>query len=566
MDKKGQEEDKRNIPRIRSEHLDGIYFYKNLQTGYSYIEENSYLPVKIMEQQDFLESIYQNDWIDSEDRGKVINLYERIKQGMTEPIHMQELSAEIRVKEHSPGKELVRIRLYLDLDEQGLIRAYVGKAKILSRKELEDREILMSFSNDKNPAIFINRIARFMEKNPERQYAFIQFDIRKFRYINETYGSDKGDEILRYISDTLEVMCDDDHIYCRLSADLFEIVTYYNGSDEEILEFIDILDARLHRCGDIRFQMSYGISIAPGTSKAYRKHGDEAGLARVYIKNSVLKKAAFFNALQKQDNNQVARVEEIEEQALENGEFHIYLQPKYTYDKNRGKIVGAEALVRWIDSENHIKSPAEFIPIFEKNGFILKLDQFMWEGCCRLLRKWMDDGRTPVPISVNVSRIYLGKTDVVGYIQNLIKKYCIPIELLQIEITETAENQETIQYANDFKAAGFTLMMDDFGSGLSSLRMLKDTPFDVLKMDRLFLDECLENEHGKMIVSHVISMSGDLGLDIIAEGVETREQADFLYDHGCQTAQGFYFSRPVPVAEFEKMWVSQENGNEKKEK
>lgn len=122
------------------------------------------MPVKIMEQQDFLESIYQNDWIDSEDRGKVINLYERIKQGMTEPIHMQELSAEIRVKEHSPGKELVRIRLYLDLDEQGLIRAYVGKAKILSRKELEDREILMSFSNDKNPAIFINRIARFMEK------------------------------------------------------------------------------------------------------------------------------------------------------------------------------------------------------------------------------------------------------------------------------------------------------------------------------------------------------------------------------------------------------------------
>lgn len=143
MDKKGQEEDKRNIPRIRSEHLDGIYFYKNLQTGYSYIEENSYLPVKIMEQQDFLESIYQNDWIDSEDRGKVINLYERIKQGMTEPIHMQELSAEIRVKEHSPGKELVRIRLYLDLDEQGLIRAYVGKAKILSRKELENREILI---------------------------------------------------------------------------------------------------------------------------------------------------------------------------------------------------------------------------------------------------------------------------------------------------------------------------------------------------------------------------------------------------------------------------------------
>lgn len=552
-------EDKRNIPRIRSEHLDGIYFYKNIRTGYCYIEENTYLPAEFMETQDFLGTLYQSDWIVPEDCGKIINLYERVEQGIQENIHMQELFAEARLQVHSMGRNLVLIVLYLDLDEDGRIQSYVGKVKILYGKELEDREILTSFTNDKNPAIFINRIARFMEKHPERQYAFIQFDIRKFRYINETYGSEKGDEILKYISDTLQVMCDSNHIYCRLSADLFEIVTYYNGSDEEILKFIDMIDARLHRCGEIRFNLSYGISIAPGTTKAYRQHGDEAGLARVSVKSSVLKKAEFFSEIQKKDDNQSARIEEIEEQALENGEFHIYLQPKYSYDKTQERIVGAEALVRWIDAEQKMKSPAEFIPVFEKNGFILKLDQFMWEGCCKLIRKWLDEGRTPVPISVNVSRIYLGKSDVVGYIQKLVEKYRIPIELLQIEITETTENQETVRYAADFKQAGFTLMMDDFGSGLSSLSMLKDTPFDVIKMDRLFLDECLENEHGKTIVSHVISMSNDLGLDIIAEGVETREQADFLYDHGCDVAQGFYFSRPVPVDTFEKMWNEQKH-------
>lgn len=557
MNREEWKEDKRNMPRIRSEHLDGIYFYKNIRTGYCYIEENTYLPSEFMEKQDFLETVYQGDWIVTEDRGKIINLYERVEQGIREVIHMQELSAEIRLQVHQMGRNLVRIVLYLDLDEEGLIQSYVGKVKILYGKELEDREILTSFTNDKNPAIYINRIARFMEKHPEREYAFIQFDIRKFRYINETYGSDKGDEILKYISDTLQVMCDSDHIYCRLSADLYEIVTYYNGSNEEILEFIDMIDARLHRYGDIRFNLSYGISIAPGTTKAYRQHGDEAGLARISVKNSVLKKAEFFSEIQKQDDNQRARIEEVEEQALENGEFHIYLQPKYSYDKTKERIVGAEALVRWIDADQKMKSPAEFIPVFEKNGFILKLDQFMWEGCCKLLRRWLDEGRTPVPISVNVSRIYLGKADVVGYIQNLVEKYRIPIELLQIEITETTENLETVQYANEFKQAGFTLMMDDFGSGLSSLSMLKDTPFDVIKMDRLFLDECLENEHGKTIVSHVISMSNDLGLDIIAEGVETREQADFLYDHGCDVAQGFYFSRPVPVDTFEKMWNEQ---------
>jgi EAL domain-containing protein (putative c-di-GMP-specific phosphodiesterase class I) len=235
------------------------------------------------------------------------------------------------------------------------------------------------------------------------------------------------------------------------------------------------------------------------------------------------------------------------------------LQPKYIYNKHEAAIVGAEALVRWIDKEGKVKSPVDFIPVFEENGFILKLDQFMWESVCKLIRKWLDAGIKAVPISVNVSRTYLYKFDVVTYIKGLIDKYNVPIDLLQIEITETTESEETIQYAEKFKEAGFTLMMDDFGSGYSSLSMLKDMPFDVLKMDRSFLDECLDNEHGRTIVSHVISMSNDLELNIIAEGVETKEMADFLYDNGCDVSQGYYFSKPLPIEDFEALWMHSDN-------
>jgi len=543
-----------NIPRIRQAHFDSIYFYKNTQTGFCYIESNPYLPAQIKNKSDdLLQELYNGTWVSPEDHGKIINLYDRIKQGITEPIRMEELTVDIHLQITDCYPKLYTLTCYLDLDDNGCIRSYVGKLYGMSEHDLQNRQIIQSFSNDKNPSIFLNRIEEFLSRDRDREYAFIQFDIRKFRYINEVHGSEVGDQILQYIMDTLKVMCDSNHIYSRMSADLFEIVTYYTSRDD-ILTFIQELDARLHRWNTIRFSMSYGVAIVPGTTTHYRTSGDKAGIARTYIKNSVMKNVAFYNDIPKDIHNETAFIEDIEDAALANHEFHVFLQPKYRYNKEHSEIVGAEALVRWIPDNQQIIPPDSFIPIFEKNGFILKLDQFMWTSVCILLRKWMDQGITPIPISINVSRTYLDKFNIVEYLKNLIAEYHIPIELLQIEITETAENDETIQYANAFKEAGFTLMMDDFGSGLSSLSMLKNTPFDVLKMDRLFLDTCFENKNGQTIVSHVISMSNDLGLDVIAEGVETKEQADFLYDHGCPVSQGYYFSKPVSISAFETLW------------
>lgn len=541
------------IMNIRKKHFDTVHFFADFIGNEFVVEDNEILPEELKADScDLLKELYSGPWVCEKDLGKIVNFYERIIQGTKEPIAMEELETQISIVNRQGQQIPVSILCYLELNEQGLITAYVGMLKPLRKKELENKEILNAFSNDKNPAIFINRIAKFQNENPDRKYAYIQMDICKFKYINEKYGSKIGDEILNYISDTLNVMCDKNHLHCRLTADLYEIVTYYN-SRKEIVDFIELLDSKLHRYGDIRFTMAYGISIAEGTSTEYRKNGDKAGLARVKSKSSVLEKIMFYEDTLMDSVNITGAIEEIQEEALENGEFHVFLQPKYLYNKPNAKIIGAEALVRWIDGDGKCKPPVEFIPVFEENGFIFKLDCYMWESVCKTIRRWLDEGKEVVPISVNVSRTYLQKVDVIGYIKSLMKKYNVPLELMPIEITESVESPETIEYANMFKEAGFTLMMDDFGSGYSSLSMLKDTPFDVLKMDRLFLDECLDSENGKTIVSCVISMSNELGLKVVAEGVETRAVADFLYENGCKVLQGYYFSKPIPVKEFEKL-------------
>ncbi len=231
----------------------------------------------------------------------------------------------------------------------------------------------------------------------------------------------------------------------------------------------------------------------------------------------------------------------------------MFLQPKHCI--SNGRIIGAEALARWIHPEKGMISPIDFIPVFEENGFILKLDQVIWESACRKIREWIDKGIEPVPISVNVSREYLHSFDVVNQILSYINKYDIPIKLLELEITESIDAEGVDDIIKCMKDAGFTMLMDDFGSGYSSLNMLKTTQFDVLKIDRSFLSEFMDSDRGRKIISHTISMSHDIGLDIIAEGVETSEQAQFLNDCGCNSAQGYFYSKPIPPEDFDRKLI-----------
>ncbi|MPM30806.1 hypothetical protein SDC9_77356 [bioreactor metagenome] len=238
-------------------------------------------------------------------------------------------------------------------------------------------------------------------------------------------------------------------------------------------------------------------------------------------------------------------------QALKERQFEIYLQPKVHLITN--EIVGAESLVRWNHPTLGLLAPGSFITIFEENGFITKLDAFVWEETCRLLRKWLNEGRNIFPISVNVSRLDLLDSSFFQTITSLVKKYGINPKMLNLELTETAyvKRYDEIKLVTDkLRDYGFSIHMDDFGSGYSALNMLQDIAVDTLKIDLNFMSGFAESGRGRNILSSVIRMAKWLGLPVVIEGVENEEQVAFLKSIGCTVGQGYYFSKPLPVDKF----------------
>lgn len=421
-----------------------------------------------------------------------------------------------------------------------------------SLKEQFDRDVLSCFTSDKNPKLFSRRCANMIKANPEKNIAFIQFDVERFKLINETRGVEVGDELLQFFSDSLALVCTEEQPFCRLTADVYMIVTTFE-TRSDLIAFIRKVESMLCGYHDMEYRLVFGVAVVDDRTVHTRRHGDNASLARQLIKGNALENIGFYNNGMKSKLQKMQEIEDDMHKALLNGEFLMYLQPKHSI--KTGKIIGAEALARWQHPTKGMISPGDFIPVFEQNGFILKLDSFIWEEACKRIRSWIDSGIAPVPISVNVSREYLQTFDVVEKITSLLNKYNVPISLLELEITESVDGIGVEDIVKRMKDAGFTMLMDDFGSGYSSLNMLKTTQFDVLKIDRSFLSEFMESARGRKIIEHTISMSQDIGLDIIAEGVETIEQAEFLSECGCDSAQGFYYSKPIPVAEFDKRLI-----------
>lgn len=418
-----------------------------------------------------------------------------------------------------------------------------------SEKQVFAREVLNMFSSDKNPKYFSQHCRNVIDANPDKQVAFIQFDVDKFKILNEEHGVQFGDDLLAFFNDTLSIVCADYQPHCRLTADIFMIVTPFDER-EELLNFVHKVESMLCGFNGVDYRLSFGIAIADDRTVHTRYHGDNASIARRTVKGNALRNIAFFDSKMKSELEKTKEIEDDMQSALLNGEFIMLLQPKYSISTEQ--IIGAEALARWRHPKKGMISPADFIPVFEKNGFILKLDLYIWEQACRKIRQWLDSGIKPVPISVNISREYIHSIDLVKTLGELVKRYSIPHSLLELEITESADAVGVEKVVRDLKDAGFTMLMDDFGSGYSSLNMLKTTPFDVLKIDKGFLGEFMESDRGRKIIEHTISMSQDIGLGIVAEGVETQEQAQFLSGCGCDSAQGFYYSKPVSAEEFDR--------------
>ncbi len=417
-----------------------------------------------------------------------------------------------------------------------------------------NKNIVSQFTSDKDPELLGKRLKVLYAEHPDEEIAYIQFDIERFKLINEKYGVEIGDEILKFINDSLGIICGDKIPFCRLTADVFMVVVPFKDKDE-LVSFIRRIESMIVGYKGLEYRVIFGVSIVEDRSMHTRRVGDYASLARKEIHGNALENIGWYNGALKEELEKMQSIENDMHKALIKNEFLMYLQPKYSISTN--KIIGAEALARWNHSKKGMIPPSDFIPVFEKNGFILKLDRFIWETACKEIRALIDRGIKAVPVSVNISREYVHTFDVVGYISALVKKYDIPIELLELEITESMDSFGVDEIVSKLKDAGFKMLMDDFGSGYSSLNMLKTTQFDVLKIDRGFLNEFMGSDRGRKIISHTISMSQDIGIDIIAEGVETFEQAMFLEDCGCDMAQGFYYSKPVPVEEFEKRLIEE---------
>lgn len=531
-----------------------IFFYINFTEHRWYIEENPSMPPEM--RSDALhpvDAILHSGCIVQEDillyRGFAERLQNAVEFGCPDDC----LRVQFRMINNRRETIWYAMEIFPVKDGQLRFLECSCQLRLLSNREIMACNMLKACHDDMAPAVFTDVLAKHMEQHPDEKYAFIQFDVVRFKLINDNYGEAAGTELLQHFLDVLGVVCNDDQFYTRLSADIFMVVIPCR-EESEVCDFIRHLEAKLSGYKGMDYQFAFGVYIASERSVSLRVMGDSAAIARHSVKGNALNNIGFFDASLKETIKSKKNIEDHMRIGLEQGQFHMYLQPKYSIVDQ--KIIGAEALVRWVHPKRGLIPPSEFIPVFEQNGFIVKLDAYIWECACRQLAKWLADGITPVPISVNVSGVHLSNPALLSQLETLMEKYQLPKHLLELEITESVENINGNTLVRDLKKSGFTLLMDDFGSGYSSLNMLNRTPFDILKIDKDFLASLIDSERGQKIISHTIAMSHDVGLGLIAEGVETKEQADFLYSCGCAVAQGFYYSRAVPTDEFEKMLLA----------
>lgn len=391
-------------------------------------------------------------------------------------------------------------------------------------------------------------------------FAFIRIDIEKFQLINSFFGMDEGDHLLKYMADYLQnVEKEYRYItYGRIEADIFAVCFSYDN-EKEITDFVKKFTNQMEKYQlDFDITPFFGIYLVKNRDLSINEMYDKANLASKNCKGNYIQNYFFYTKEMSEEIIKEQHIINNMKNALKNEEFVLYLQPKYELQRN--SIAGAEVLVRWITADGRMISPGEFIPVFERNGFILKLDQYVWEKTCQLLAGWRDEGRKIFPVSVNISRVSLYNPKIVDVICGLTEKYNIPPEWLQLELTESAYtgNPKAIkEMMEQLQKKGFSILMDDFGSGYSSLNVLKDIAVDVLKIDMKFLDGSGDDGRSENILASVVRMAKWLNMPVVAEGAERKEQVSFLHSIGCEYVQGFYFARPMPVKKYEKLLYEQ---------
>ena len=441
----------------------------------------------------------------------------------------------------------------------------LAKANVLLKETLEEMrraentiEILKRdpVTNLLTEKIFYERAQVMLEENPGQAFDIIAVDIERFKIINDAFGTAAGNQLLSDLSVCLlDIRVDEKSLFARIRADLFAVLVpreegVYGRLEHSLNCFLKNYPLPM------RLTVKIGVYQIEERDIPVERMCDRAFIAAGSIKGMYAKKIVFYNNAMREKMLFEQKILDTMVEALEQGQFQIHLQPKVRV--NTEEVVGAEALVRWEHPELGLLSPADFLPVFERNGFIYSLDLYVWHKVCSAMQRWRQMGGADIPVAVNVSRMDIYHGDLPSLFTELVKDYGLEPKNLHLEITESAyisDSRQLLLVVEQLRKTGFVVEMDDFGSGYSSLNMLSELPVDVLKLDLKFLRTGTDAGRRHRIMQAVIDLAHTLHLLVIAEGVETKEESLLLEEMGCQYAQGYYYGRPVPENEFEKRFL-----------
>lgn len=447
-------------------------------------------------------------------------------QFITSPVHDTE------------GKLVYFIGLQFDVTEEIEEKNYSDK----KMKELSNYDRVTGLMN---LDFFKKRLQQVI--NREENGSVLRINLKRFRNVNNTYGEALSDKILLQVAERLRQVCSLAPI-CRSFADDF-IILYSN--DQSLEDILTLLEHKLSRPyllqgEEIQLDYSIGISKFPENGQDVESLLTFAALAMKQAKQHATSQYAYFDQTLSEQLTERMRIEQRFQHALELNEFSLHYQPKYTVES---ELRGMEALIRWNDPEVGMISPANFIPIAEETGFIVELGDWVMRTACVQNKKWQEEGFSAIPVSVNVSAIQFVHPKFVDKVKQILMETGLSPASLELEITESLliDPDHIIAKLHKLKALGISISIDDFGTGYSSINYLKDFPVDTLKIDRTFIINVPENKRDAALLHSIMQLGKSLGLTVLIEGVETKEQLQFFKDHDGDLIQGYYFSKPLAV-------------------
>ncbi|MBE6045848.1 MAG: EAL domain-containing protein [Clostridiales bacterium] len=436
----------------------------------------------------------------------------------------------------------------------------VIKARVLHAIELsEDRDIIELTERDTltglyNREFFYRYAEQFDQYHKDLEMDAIIIDVNHFHMINERYGKAYGDEVLRKIGQQVrELVTDSDGIVCRRDADTFMVYCPHREDYQQIMEKASIVLAD-DETAENRIRLRMGVYQNVDKDIDIERRFDRAKLAADRVRGSFTQNIAIYDNTLHERRIYAEQLIEDFPTAITKGQFQVYYQPKFDIRQDTPMLTSAEALVRWIHPQLGMISPGVFIPLFEENGLIQKLDQYVWRETARQIKEWKEKFDYAIPISVNVSRVDMYDPKLTEILQSILDEHGIAEESLLLEITESAYTQDSkqiIETVSKLREKGFKIEMDDFGTGYSSLNMISSLPIDAMKLDMQFVRDAFKPDGNTHLVEVIIDISKYLSVPVIAEGVETGEQLQALKKLGCDIVQGYFFSKPVPAIEFE---------------